>query len=208
MAARIIAAVAIASLALAATVAGAATLDRLRAFVKDTQTARTQFTQTVIGRDGRPSASAAGEFLLERPGKFRWTVTRPYKQLIVGDGERLWVYDSELSQVTVKKLEGSLGSSPAALLAGSNEIETFYNLDAKGTKGGLDWLEAFPKTDDTMFSKVRMGFKGNSLEVMELYDHLGQVTEIRFNRIERNPKLPADSFSFTPPKGADVLDDQ
>ncbi len=201
----------IALLALSAIVAvpaNAGSIEKLQAFVAQTRSARATFTQKVFDNKGKTIQSSSGVLAFYRPGKFRWEYQKPYQQLIVGDGERLWVYDSELSQVTVKKLEGALGRSPAALLAGSNEIETFYNLDAKGTKGGLDWLEAFPKTDDTMFSKVRMGFKGNSLEVMELYDHLGQVTEIRFNRIERNPKLPADSFSFTPPKGADVLDDQ
>ena len=188
--------------------AHAGSIEKLQAFVAQTKSARATFTQKVFDNKGKVIQSSSGVLAFYRPGKFRWEYQKPYPQLIVGDGERLWVFDSELNQVTVKKLEGSLGSSPAALLAGSNEIETLYNLDAKGPKSGLDWLEAFPKTDDTMFAKVRMGFKGNMLEIMELYDHLGQVTEIRFNRIERNPKLPADTFSFTPPKGADVLDDQ
>ena len=152
--------------------------------------------------------SAEGQLSFSRPGKFRWEYRKPYEQLIVGDGEKLWVYDKELAQVTVKKLDGALGSSPAALLAGSNEIEEVYNLDAKGMKGGLDWLEAYPKTDDTMFEKVRMGFKGNTLDTMELYDHLGQVTRIRFSGIQRNPGLGPSTFTFTPPDGVDVLEDQ
>jgi chaperone LolA len=186
----------------------AGSIEKLQAFVAQTKSARADFSQKVIDNKGKTVQSATGVLAFSRPGKFRWEYRKPYEQLIVGDGERLWVYDRELNQVTVKKLQGSLGSSPAALLAGSNEIESYYNLDAKGAKDGLDWLEAFPKTDDTMFRKVRMGFKGNTLDTMELYDHLGQLTVIRFGRIERNPKLAVDAFVFTPPKGADVLDDQ
>ena len=110
------------------------------------------------------------------------------------------MYDKDLNQVTVKKLDGALGSSPAALLAGSNEIEAYYNVNAMGVSRGLDWLEAYPKEADSMFEKIRMGFKGNMLDTMELHDLLGQMTLIRFCRIERNPKLPADAFTFTPPK--------
>jgi outer membrane lipoprotein carrier protein len=155
--------------------AHAGSIEKLQAFVAQTKSARASFTQKVLDNKGQPIQAASGVLAFSRPGKFRWEYQKPYEQLIVGDGDRLWVYDTELNQVTVKKLEGSLGSSPAALLAGSNEIEEFYNLDAKGTKGGLDWLEAFPKNEDTMFQKVRMGFKGNTLDTMELYDHLGQV---------------------------------
>jgi outer membrane lipoprotein carrier protein len=186
----------------------AGSIEKLQAFIKETQSARASFTQKVLDQSGKTTQSASGRLAFSRPGKFRWEYEKPYEQQIVGDGHKLWVYDKDLNQVTVKKLEGSLGSSPAALLAGSNEIEEYYNLNARGPKGGLDWLEAFPKSDDTMFQKVRMGFRGNTLDTMELYDHLGQVTVIRFSKIERNPKLPADIFNFTPPKGADVIEDQ
>ena len=186
----------------------AGSIEKLQAFIAQTQSARANFRQDVIDEKGKAVQSAQGQLSFSRPGKFRWEYRKPYEQLIVGDGERLWVYDKELAQVTVKKLDGALGSSPAALLAGSNEIEEVYNLDAKGMKGGLDWLEAFPKTDDTMFEKVRMGFKGNTLDTMELYDHLGQVTRIRFSGIQRNPGLGPNTFIFTPPDGVDVLEDQ
>lgn len=188
--------------------AHAGSIEKLEAFVAQTQSARANFTQQVLDEKGKAVQSAQGQLSFSRPGKFRWEYREPYEQSIVGDGERLWVYDKELAQVTVKKLDGALDSSPAALLAGSNEIEEYYNLDARGMKGGLDWLEAFPKADDSMFEKVRMGFKGNTLDTMELFDHLGQVTRIRFSAIQRNPALPAGTFSFTPPTGVDVLEDQ
>ena len=183
-------------------------IEKLKAFAQQTQSARTTFTQTVRDKDGGKVQVSSGTLAFARPGKFRWEYEKPYRQTIVGDGEKLWVYDKDLNQVTVKKLEGSLGSSPAALLAGSNDIEQYYNVDAKGTKNGLDWLEAFPRDQDSMFEKVRMGFRGNNLDTMELYDHLGQVTVIRFGKVERNPKLAANVFSFTPPKGADVIEDK
>lgn len=193
---------------LTAVAAHAGSIEKLEAFVAQTQSARASFAQEVIDEKGKPVQSAQGQLSFSRPGKFRWEYRKPYEQLIVGDGEKLWVYDKELEQVTVRKLDGALGSSPAALLAGSNQIEAHYNLDAKGVKGGLDWLEAYPKADDTMFEKVRMGFKGNTLDTMELYDHLGQMTRIRFSGIQRNPRLAADTFSFTAPAGVDVLEDQ
>jgi len=186
----------------------AGSIEKLQAFIAQTQSARASFTQQVMDKNGKTVQSAGGKVAFSRPGKFRWEYQKPYEQLIVGDGEKLWVYDKELAQVTVKKLEGALGSSPAALLAGSNDMEEYYNLNAKGVSRGLDWLEAYPKEQDTMFQKVRMGFKGNTLDTMELYDQLGQITLIRFSRIERNPKLPADTFTFTPPAGVDVIEDQ
>lgn len=195
-------------LALAALPVRAGSVEKLKEFARATQSASANFTQTVLDKNGRSAQSASGTLVFSRPGKFRWEYAKPYKQLIVGDGVKLWVYDEDLNQVTVKKMEGALGSSPAALLAGSNEIEEHYNINATGVKSGLDWLEAYPKGPDSMFKKVRMGFKGNSLDTMELHDQLGQVSVIRFSRIERNPKLRADAFSFLPPKGADVIEDQ
>jgi outer membrane lipoprotein carrier protein len=186
----------------------AGSIEKLKAFAEMTQSARANFTQTVRDRDGTTVQTASGKLIFARPGKFRWEYDKPNQQTIVGDGEKLWIYDKDLNQVTVKKMEGALGSSPAALLAGSNEIEHYYNLDAKGAKGGLDWLEAYPRDEDSMFSKVRMGFKGNLLDTMELYDHMGQVTVIRFEKLQRNPKLAGNTFTFTPPAGADLIEDQ
>jgi outer membrane lipoprotein carrier protein len=194
--------------ALITTSASAGSIEKLKAFAAQTQSARASFTQIVRDKSGATVQSVSGKLVFSRPGKFRWEYEKPYQQTIVGDGEKLWVYDKDLNQVTVKKLGGAIGNSPAALLAGSNDIEQYYNLDAKGMKNGLEWLEAYPRDEDTMFSKVRMGFKGNVLDTMELYDHLGQVTTIRFGQLERNPKVAADTFTFSPPKGADVIEDK
>ena len=185
--------------------AQAGSVDSLRAFVKDAQTVRAQFSQTVLDRNGRSTSQASGVMAFSRPSKFRWTYEKPYAQLIVGDGAKLWIYDKDLNQVTVRKLDQALGSSPAALLAGDNEIERFFTLSEAGAKDGLEWLEATPKSNDTMFAAVRMGFAGNTLKQMELKDSFGQTTIIRFDKLERNPKLPSDQFKFAPPKGADVI---
>lgn len=192
-------------LLLLAHTAYAGSVDSLRTFVRETRTARAQFAQTVQDRNGHVTNQSSGVMAFSRPGKFRWTYAKPYEQLIVGDGAKVWIYDKELNQVTVRKLDEALGSSPAALLAGNNEIEKFFSLRDAGTKEGLNWLEATPKSKDTLFAGVRMGFSGNDLKQMELQDNFGQTTIIRFEKLERNPKIAADQFSFSPPKGADVI---
>ena len=198
---------AVIALVLVSVAAYASSIDSLRSFVRETQSARAQFSQVVLDRSGQTRQQASGTMEFSRPGKFRWTYDKPYEQLIVGDGVKLWVYDKELEQVTVKQLGDALGSSPAALLAGDNEIEKFFSLSDAGSHDGLDWLEAVPKSKDTTFEFIRMGFAGSTLKVMELKDNFGQRTVIRFDKLERNPRLGPDRFKFTPPKGADVIGD-
>jgi chaperone LolA len=142
----------------------------------------------------------------ERPGKFRWVYKKPYEQLIVGDGKKFWMYDVDLNQVTVKKLDAALGSSPAALLSGSNEIERDFSLTDIEDRDGLEWLQATPKSAESTFEKILMAFNGKSeLAVMELHDAFGHHTVLRFTELKDNPALSAQLFRFTPPKGADVL---
>lgn len=191
--------------ALAAGAAHGAALDQLKAFLDGTRSARAVFAQTVASKSGRQAQKASGTMEFARPGRFRWTYDKPYYQLIVGDGERLWVYDRDLNQVTVKKLGQALGASPAALLAGDNELERNFDLRDDGRSEGLDWIEATPKGADASFERVRIGFQGNLPRVMELRDSFGQTTTLLFNQFERNPALDAGLFRFTPPAGADVV---
>lgn len=186
-------------------VAGAAGVDALKAFLGQTQTLKARFAQMVLDKNLKALQQAQGVMQFSRPGKFRWDYTKPYEQTIVGDGSRLWIYDKDLNQVTVRKLDRALGASPAALLAGSNDLERDYTLSNLGMDKGLDWLEALPKSRDTVFERVRMGFGKSGLEVMELRDQFGQVTVITFADVERNPRIPAEVFRFTPPPGADVI---
>ena len=188
--------------------AGAATLERLRAFVRDTQTARTTFTQTVVDRNGRAVQRASGEFLIARPGRFRWTVDKPYRQLVVGDGERVWIYDEDLNQVVVRKAGEALGGTPAALLAGRDDVERAFAWQEAPPAGGLDWLVATPRAQDATFTEIRLGFAGSELAALALVDAFGQRTEIRFGVMVPNAKFPPETFRFVPPKGADVIGDR
>ena len=183
----------------------AAALDRLKAFVEGTKSGKAAFTQSVATKSGRKPQLASGTMLFSRPGKFRWVYDNPYFQLIVGDGEKLWIYDRDLNQVSVKKLSAALGSSPAALLAGNNEIENNFVLREGGESDGMEWVDAQPRATDSSFEFLRIGFVGDTLRAMELRDNFGQTTTIVFSQFERNPALPAGSFRFVPPKGADVL---
>jgi outer membrane lipoprotein carrier protein len=190
---------------LAPCAASASSVEELKAFLEQTTTARARFAQMILDKNLRMLQQATGTMQFSRPGRFRWEYDRPYEQVIVGDGLRLWIYDKDLNQVTVRKLDRALGSSPAALLAGSSEIEKSYTLANLGNQEGLDWLEAVPKTQDTAFERIRLGFSKSGLEAMELRDQFGQITVIKFSAIERNGRLPPESFRFTPPKGADVI---
>lgn len=185
--------------------AAAAATDELKTFLGQTQTLKARFAQMVLDRNLKTLQQAQGTMQFSRPGKFRWDYLKPYEQTIVGDGTRLWIHDKDLNQVTVRKLDRALGASPAALLAGSNDLERDFTLSNSGTQGGLDWLDAVPKSRDTVFERVRMGFGKAGLEAMELRDQFGQVTVITFADIERNPRIPAEVFRFTPPQGADVI---
>jgi len=185
--------------------AGAASIDELKALLAQTTTARAQFAQIVLDRNMKRLQQATGTMQFSRPGRFRWEYDRPHEQLIIGDGKRVWLYDKELNQVTVRRMDRALGSSPAAILAGSNDIEKDYALSAVGSRDGLEWLEAVPRAQDTAFERVRLGFGKTGLEAMELRDQFGQITVIKFSTMERNVKLPGELFRFTPPKGADVI---
>ena len=188
--------------------AQAAAIERFKAFAKATQTARGSFEQKVYDRDRRPTQESKGSFVFNRPGKFRWVYDKPVDQVIVGDGERVWIYDRGLAQVTVRKLARALGSTPAALLAGSTDVEKAFELAEAGAKDGLEWLEAKPKDREAGFEKIRMGFDAKGLQMMELTDNFGQTTILRFTRLEPNAKVDAKEFRFEPPKGADVLGDR
>lgn len=198
------------SLAMAASTlpAQADSLARLDNFVDGTKALKAQFSQSVFDRNGRKTQEASGTLFLSRPGKFRWVYTKPYAQLIVGDGKKLWIYDEDLDQVTVRKLDQAIGESPAALLAGNNDMAKLFDLKDTGDKDGLEWLEATPKGKEGSFEKVRMGFRGNDLATMELQDNFGQTTQLRFTSLERNPAMGGSLFRFTPPKGVDVIGDR
>jgi outer membrane lipoprotein carrier protein len=186
--------------------ARAAAVDQLRAFLTQTKTARGEFTQRVGSRGNPQGQTSSGNFVFQRPGRFRWVYTKPYEQVIVADGETLQLFDKDLNQVTVKKLSGAIPASPASILFGSNQFEKEFEVRDGGSRDGLEWIVATPRAKDTPFEKIEIGFRDGLPVAMQLADSFGQQTQLRFTKMERNPGIDPQAFRFTPPPGADVLD--
>jgi outer membrane lipoprotein carrier protein len=194
-----------AALSLAALAAHASALERFRAFVRSTPAASANFDQKVYDQNHKLVQESKGSFVFQRPGRFRWIYASPMPQLIVGDGERVWIYDQDLDQVTVRRMAHALGSTPAALLAGSQDVEQAFRLSEAGERDGLAWLEAKPREQEAGFSRILLGMGPDGVQAMELHDHFGQTTVLQFSNLVRNPKIEPGDFRFKPPKGADVL---
>ena len=190
--------------------ASAESVDTLKNFFKNTQTLWAHFDQVVTDTNGRKIQAVKGSMQLQRPGKFRWDYDKPFVQEIVGDGVKVWLYDPELNQVTVRSLDKAMGSSPAALLAGGNEIEKNFTLKNLNKTADLEWVKATPKDKDSGFENVSLGFlmvganKG-MLQELELLDSFGNKTKIKLSEWERNGTIDAQKFKFIPPVGADVV---
>ncbi|HET9023096.1 MAG TPA: outer membrane lipoprotein chaperone LolA [Burkholderiaceae bacterium] len=180
-------------------------LDQLRAFLTQTTSARGEFVQRVAARSSSAQPVSSGRFVFQRPGRFRWTYDKPYEQVIVADGTRLVLYDKDLNQVTIRRLGAALPSSPASILFGSNEFEKEFEVTDAGMRDGLEWVQAKPRAKDSTFERIEIGFRDGLPQAMRLADNFGQVTQLVFSKVERNPKLDPEPFKFTPPKGADVL---
>ena len=186
-------------------------VERVRGFIDGTRTFKASFSQTITTPTGKTEVNpkkkqtSSGNVLLSRPGKFRWQVDKPFPQLMVGDGKKVWLYDPDLRQVTVRNAGEALTGSPAALLAGDNAIEKSFEMTDGGTKDGIEWVTAVPKSKDAGFSRILLGFKGETLNVMEMHDNFGQVTTIVFSAQERNPAIAPTLFKFVAPAGVDVV---
>ncbi|MDP2815401.1 MAG: outer membrane lipoprotein chaperone LolA [Rectinemataceae bacterium] len=185
-------------------VAHADGLEQFKHFLSETRTARGTFHQTVTGKSGRKPQTSSGTFVLSKPGKFRWIYEKPTQQLLVSDGEKFWSFDPDLNQVTVRKLDRALGSSPLALLSGESLEENFIlKVDGKNAEG-MEFIEATPKAQEASFVRMRIGLKNRLPRFMEVHDHFGQMTTLVFDQFETNIATPANLFRFTPPKGADI----
>ncbi len=195
-------------LALAASLAGGvarASLADLRHFFRDVQTFEARFEQQLLDEQGAAVQRSAGRLAIGRPGRFRWDYEQPNVQQVVGDGERLWVYDRDLRQVTVRPLKGALGDSPAQWLAGRVDPEREFKLRELGREGVFDWIEMEPRTRDSGFARVRIGFSAGRLGVIELKDSFGQTTRITLSEVRENRPIEAARFVFRPPPGVDVV---
>ena len=179
--------------------------ERLHAFLDQFRSLRAEFQQSVFDEDARQLDDASGMVYIERPGRFRWDYTKPYLQEIVGDGEKVWIYDSELEQVMVRPLGDALGDTPVMLLSSDEPVENSFQVRAIDGPDGYDWVGLTPLGSQVNFTEIRLGFDGDTLRVMELTDAFGQLTRLRFAKVERNPDLEPQLFQFTPPEGADVF---
>jgi outer membrane lipoprotein carrier protein len=181
-------------------------VDSLREFTRDAKTGRAAFTQVVTSPDGAKKKSSSGSFEFARPNRFRFSYTKPYEQVIVGDGQQVWLHDIDLQQVTVRPIDQALGATPAALLAGS-ALEKDFELKSQPSAQGIDWVQATPRTksDAAGFQSLRVGFKGKALAALELLDNFGQRSLLTFNDVTTNVAPAADAFRFTPPPGVQVL---
>lgn len=188
-----------------ATACQAGGVEDLQQFLRHMQTLKADFAQIVVPANGRKPQHSSGTVSIWRPGKLRWDIQQPFAQLLLVDGERFWMVDPELKQVTVRKVGQALGATPAALLAGGDVLEKNFTLREGGEAEGMTWVEAIPKQGDSGFDKVRLGFSGQLLRALTLYDNFGQVTHIRLSKVEKNLPLPASQFRFVPPAGMDVV---
>jgi outer membrane lipoprotein carrier protein len=197
------------SIFLAALLIGAAAhadaVDTLREFVRDAKSGRADFTQTVTSPDGAKKKTSSGSFEFIRPDRFRFAYRKPFEQLIVGDGHKLWLYDPDLNQVSVRKASQALGATPAALLAGES-LDRDFALTPQPDRDGLAWAQATPKAKDGAFQSMRVGFRGKELAAVEIVDSFGQRSFLQFSAVATNVPLAAERFRFTPPAGAEVID--
>lgn len=194
-----------------ATVASAASIaegqQRAQQFLEGLEGLEAQFSQTLSDRSGQVTEKSSGTLAIKRPNRFRWDYREPYEQVIVADGERVWVYDIDLEQVTVRKLDLALSATPAMLLSGEGALTDNFTIIAAEVRGGVLWVQLQPKRDDTDFKSVRLGFAGQQLRYMELADKLGQTTLLEFFQVQRNPPLDESRFVFNIPPGVDVIGD-
>ena len=193
------------TLAACAGAARADALDTLREFVREVRTGRAAFTQTVTSADGAKKKVSSGNFEFARPDRFRFAYTKPFEQLIVSDGQKVWIYDADLNQVTVRRLSQALGATPAALLAGA-ALDKEFELAVQASRDGIDWVQATPRQKDSAFQSMRIGFRGKELAAVEILDAFGQSSLLQFSQYAANVALGDSSFRFVAPAGADVIE--
>jgi outer membrane lipoprotein carrier protein len=193
------------ALGLAAMAAHADAVDSLREFIRDVKTGRAQFTQTVTSPDGAKKKSSSGSFEFSRPNRFRFVYAKPFEQVIVADGQKVWIYDADLNQASSRKFNSALGATPAALLAGG-ALDKDFDLAPLPAKDGLEWASAAPKAKDGAFKSVRVGFRGKELAAVEIVDAFDQRSLLQFSQFAAGVNFAPDAFQFKPPAGADVIE--
>lgn len=180
--------------------------DALQAFYQNVDTLRADFEQVQVDEDGATIQRTAGEFLLARPDRFRWSYSEPYEQIIVSDGDAFYFHDVDLSQVTVRDVDRSLRATPAQLLAGGKALESAFRIEEAGRRDGLAWVTLTPREGDGDFTEIRIGFDGSRPARMELDDQLGQTTQIKFTDVVVDAEIAPARFTLEIPDDATVVD--
>ena len=180
-------------------------VDALRAFVREVKSGQASFTQTVTSPDGVRKKTSSGEFEFARPNRFRFAYAKPFEQLMVADGQKVWIYDADLNQASSRKLTAALGATPAAVLAGT-ALEPEFKLANLPSAQGLDWASATPRAAGGAFQELRVGFRGKELAAIEITDSFGQRSRLDFLRFAANVVLPESRFEFKVPAGADLVE--
>ena len=192
-------------LAAASLPAHADAVDTLREFAREVKSGRASFTQTVTSPDGAKKKTSSGSFEFARPNRFRFAYSKPFEQLIVSDGAKVWLYDMDLNQVSVRAMSQALAATPAALLAGG-AMDKDFELSALPSRDGLDWVQALPRAKEGSVASLRIGFRGKALAALEILDAFGQRSLLQFGEVAVNARLGDEVFRFVPPKGADVIE--
>ena len=181
--------------------------DRINAFLADIESMQANFEQTLYDEDLNRLEDSRGVMYLQRPGRFRWDYIEPYPQMIISNGRTLWLYDSELAQVTVKTLDQDIANTPSMLLSSDEPLENHFEIAELPGADDKVWVELKPKSPDATFSNMRVVFQGDDLHSMEFVDSFGQTTQIKFFLLRKNPDIDESRFEFTPPEGVDVVGD-
>ena len=179
----------------------------LQRFYSEIKSYSASFEQVVVDENLKLLEASSGEFSIERPGKFRWHYTSPSEQLIIGDGTQVWIYDVELEQITHRQSEAAVSQTPAMLLSGKGNLDDSFILEEAGQQDGLDWVRMLPKSKDSGFTDVRIGFLSGKLQLLEMQDSFGQTTRMNFKSIQENIDIPEQIFIFIPPPGVDVIEE-
>jgi outer membrane lipoprotein carrier protein len=200
---------ALSALALAA---HAGAMESLENFVRTAKSGHADFTQVITApaRDGQAARTktSSGTFDFQRPNRFRFDYRKPFEQTIVADGQTLWLHDKDLNQVSQRKQAKVLGSTPAALIAASPDLDALkrdFELQALPDSNGLQWVQATPRQKEGQLTNMKVGFRGDQLAALEILDSFGQRSMLTFNNMQVNAGVNADAFRFVPPKGADVV---
>ena len=180
-------------------------LDRLSRYLENLDSMRAKFHQQVIDRDLEIVEETRGEVVLKKPGRFRWHYREPFERLIVSDGDRVWLYEADLAQVTVRRLDAGLGDTPAALLSGDTRVLDQYEFLGLIADSGIDWIQLKPRSAESDFERIGLGFQGNDLVQIDLDDRLGQRTRISLTAIERSVSVADEEFFFDVPEGVDII---